>query len=115
MKNLFTLATAAFWVLLALIALPGPSGTAAEGTPGQAISLAELARHADPSSCWMAIGGQVYDLTAYRPQHPADPAVLRRHCGQEATQAYATKDVGRPHSPWATKLLEKYRLGPLAR
>lgn len=115
MKAIFTLATIAFWGGVALLVWPAAPGTAADGRPpANVITVAEVARHADSRSCWMAIRGQVYDLTAYLPLHPADPTVLTRHCGREASQAYATKDHGRPHSPWADQLLEKYRIGPLA-
>ena len=75
--------------------------------------LDEIARHADAKSCWMAIGGVVYDFTAYLPKHPADPQAILRHCGKEASEAFRTKDAGRPHSPYAARLLDTYRIGTL--
>lgn len=119
MKTLFTLATVLFWALLALLVSPGPQqaspAVAAAPAAPRAIPLAEVARHRDRDSCWMAIDGKVYDFTAYLPSHPADPTVMLRHCGTEASRAFATKDVGRPHSPWAVKMLDTYLIGNLAR
>jgi len=76
-------------------------------------TLATVARHARADDCWMVIDGQVYDLTAYIPQHPTAPSIVTTWCGQEATQAYHTKMLGRPHSPFADSLLPKYRIGTL--
>jgi cytochrome b involved in lipid metabolism len=117
MKTLFTLATALFWALLVLLVSPGPQQAApavAAPPAARAVPLAEVARHNRRDSCWMAIDGQVHDFTAYLPSHPADPAVMLRHCGTEASRAFATKDAGRPHSPRAVKMLENYRIGELA-
>ena len=74
-------------------------------------TLKEVARHATEKDCWMAIGGKVYDFSAYIPQHPSAPEVMLKHCGKEATHAFETKDVGRPHSNYAKGLLPKYLLG----
>jgi hypothetical protein len=35
-------------------------------------------------------------------------------CGREASEAYATKNKGRPHSAQADVLLARYRVGTLA-
>lgn len=99
----------------------GPGGTIAQApasrSPGvQArYTLAEVGQHRDAQSCWMAIDGEVYDFTAYLPKHPADPQAMLRHCGKEASQAFRTKDAGRPHSPYAAKLMQDYRIGTLQR
>ena len=88
--------------------------TPAPSTPAPArYTVAEIAGHADAKSCWMAIDGVVYDFTAYLPQHPADPQAMLRHCGKEASEAFRTKDAGRPHSPYAARLLDTYRIGTL--
>ncbi|MCO5108483.1 MAG: cytochrome b5 domain-containing protein [Burkholderiaceae bacterium] len=114
MKHTVTFATIAFWIAVAglnLMATREPS--AADGA--SRFTLAEIARHADAKSCWMAIDGVVYDFTDYLPQHPAPADAMPRHCGTEATEAFRTKDAGRPHSPYAAQLLPKYRIGELAR
>ena len=77
-------------------------------------SLGELASHAIPENCWMAIRGSVYDLSAYLPEHPSRPEVILPWCGKEATEAYNTKTKGRSHKPYADDLLAQYRIGKLA-
>lgn len=134
MKATVTIATLAFWAAVAglnLIAAgepvaapparppasaPQPGGATEVPVDAQArFTLADVARHADSKRCWMAIDGVVYDFTGYLPQHPADPAAMLRHCGKDASEAFRTKDAGRPHSPYAAQLLPKYRVGVLAR
>ena len=110
MKTLVTLATLVFWFAIGGVELMA-AGSAAPAPASY--SLAEVARHADARSCWMAIDGAVYDFTAYLPQHPANPQAMLRHCGGEASEAFRTKDVGRPHSPYAVRLLDTYRIGRL--
>jgi cytochrome b involved in lipid metabolism len=91
-----------------------PAAAAAQPSKAQ-YTLADVARHADAKSCWMAIEGGVYDFTAYLPRHPADPKAMLRHCGREASEAFRTKDAGRPHSPNAAQLMADYRIGTLRR
>lgn len=119
MRKLFLASTAIFWLAvagfwLADLWLPAeladPNAVAAEPS----YRLADVAKHGKQSDCWMAIDGQVYDLSAYLPQHPADPKIVLPWCGKEATQAYRTKTLGRAHSPYADQLLAKYRIGKLA-
>jgi cytochrome b involved in lipid metabolism len=100
MGRLFLAATLVFWAAAA----PADDAT---------YSLAEVAHHTAANDCWMAIDGQVFDLSAYVPQHPANPSVLLPWCGKEASTAYHTKNRGRPHSPYADQLLSKYRIGAL--
>ena len=98
----------AFWAGSLLAPRAEQPATAAAD---RVISAAELARHGDPGTCWMAIRGSVYDLAAYLPDHPSRPAVIEPWCGKEATQAYNTKTKGRAHSPDADGMLSKYRIG----
>ena len=79
----------------------------------QVFTLAEVAEHNRLEDCWMAIRGQVYDLTEYVPEHPAPRRVLQRWCGAEATEGMETKDRNRPHTEYAWGLLEPYRIGSL--
>lgn len=98
------------WLLMAAMGLvAGVNAAAADSS----YSLAEVARHSAADDCWMAIDGQVYDLSTYLPKHPAKPSVLLSWCGKEASQAYHTKNKGRPHSSSADQLLPKYRIGAL--
>jgi len=76
--------------------------------PGSArsISVAELARHNDDQAgYWMAIGGEVYDVTAYLSAHPGGPAVLALYAGTDATEPFArvhgrSAEVARLRAAW---------------
>ncbi len=120
MRTLFILSTAVFWLAVgafwaANVWLPdkaaGPDAVAADKT----WTLVEVARHNQAADCWMAIDGAVYDLTAYLPQHPSNPAIILPWCGKEATEAYHTKTKGRPHSSHADQLLSTFHIGRLIR
>ena len=130
MKLLYLLTTAVFWVGVALFgaqaarvdtpaptaAPPAAAGAAPASTPApeRRITLAEVARHARPDDCWMAIDGSVYDFSAYLPNHPSEPQLIEPWCGREASEAYRTKTIGRPHSARAGTLMARYRIGTLA-
>jgi cytochrome b involved in lipid metabolism len=111
--------TTVFWLVVfglsmtAVLWSPVEQGDAQ--AQGRTITLVELAKHAAPGNCWMAIRGSVYDLSAYLPAHPSPPDIVLPWCGKEATEAYNTKTKGRPHSPYADELLAKYRIGTLAK
>lgn len=97
--------------------LGGPGGEAAAGESEEDIplvSLEELARHDDRESCWKAIRGKVYDVTAFIDLHPTPPSVMLKWCGREATEGWETKGYGEPHSPAAEAMLEDYLVGRLA-
>ncbi len=119
MRSVFLVSTALFWmVVFAFWSSPlwlreevGGSQTVAVD---RTFTPAEVAGHAKPGDCWMAIDDVVYDFTAYLPRHPADPDPMAAWCGKEATEAYRTKTQGRPHSPRADQLLPSYRIGRLA-
>ena len=106
----FVASTATIGILAALSSQP--EEFAAEKP--RLISLQELARHNTASDCWMAIEDNVYNITSYVPTHPAPPKMLTDWCGKEATEAFNTKGYGRPHSPAAQSMLEKYFVGKLS-
>lgn len=117
MKRIYIVATLLFWVSVGAIWANSQRTTPAEKitTPPAAkvYSLQAVAAHNRAENCWMAINGQVYDLSAYIPQHPSAPEVIVSWCGKEATNAYMTKNRGRPHSAYASELLARYRIGVL--
>lgn len=88
---------------------PGEPPIEKEGT----YSVQEVARHASAEDCWMAISGSVYALSGYIPSHPTPARVMTDWCGKDATGAFNTKGLGRPHSPEALALLPTYRIGSL--
>ncbi|HQS58314.1 MAG TPA: cytochrome b5-like heme/steroid binding domain-containing protein [Gallionellaceae bacterium] len=120
MRTLFILSTIIFWLAAGGVWLadylratpPEQTAPAAIAAPRE-YSLADVATHNHQHDCWMAIEGQVYDLTGYVPAHPAAPEIILAWCGKEASQAWQTKTRGRPHSPYAQNLLPQYRTGKL--
>ncbi len=118
MRKLYLSTTVIFWLLVsafwaASLWLP-PAEESVAVAAEKVIARSELAKHASPDNCWMAIRGTVYDLSAYLPRHPSPPELVLPWCGKEATEAYDTKTKGRPHSAYADELLAKYRIGILA-
>lgn len=119
MRKLYLTTTTAFWAIVlafwigSLLARPAQQPAAASSSDRD-ISAAELAKHASPETCWMAIRGSVYDLAAYLPDHPSRPQIIEPWCGKDATEAYNTKTKNRPHSKEADELLAKYRIGRFA-
>lgn len=55
------------------------------------VTLAEIAQHADSTSCWTTIDGNVYDLTPFILQHPGGAANIMRICGIDGTAAFAAQ------------------------
>lgn len=116
MRKLVFSAFIAFWSSIAtLITLQALATDQREKpTVTGRISLDDLALHSTEKDCWIAVEGNVYDITAYLPSHPVPPAVLLAWCGKEATEGMRTKGYGRDHSPAAWGMLEAYRVGELA-
>lgn len=116
-RKLYIALTTAFWLAVSGLgmtsALWNPAEQGDVQVQGKTKTLAELAKHAAPGNCWMAIRGSVYDLSTYIPAHPSPPEIVLPWCGKEATEAYNTKTKGRPHAPYADELLAKYRIGTL--
>jgi len=53
------------------------------------ILISELALHNTASNCWLAIYGNVYDLSKYSKQHPGGSSAITSLAGMEATQQYS--------------------------
>lgn len=87
---------------------PKPSGPAA-------LSAAGVAKHNSTGDCWLIISGKIYDVTNYLSVHPGGAGTITPYCGREATQAFQTKDAGRPHSSYAESLLGDYFIGNLVK
>ena len=118
MRRLYISTTLLFWLLVTAfwagsLWLP-PTEQSQAVAAEKTYSKADLAKHAIPDNCWMAIRGGVYDFSAYLPEHPSRPDLIEPWCGKEATEAYNTKTKGRPHAPYADELLAKYKIGKLA-
>lgn len=100
---------------------PEPSVTQdpAQITPGDvsgesAITLEEIALHATQSDCWMAINGNVYDVTDFISSHPGGQAIVFG-CGKDATSFFENRANNKgPHSEMARSLLPQFLIGELA-
>lgn len=87
----------------------------APGLLGDArITLSELARHNDPQAgWWMAIRGQVYDLTTFLNAHPGGDRLLRACAGTDATASY--QRVEHHLQPEVHAMLDRFKIGRLRR
>ncbi len=116
MKKLVYTAFVAFWsIVITLVVLnvllPRERRPA---TAEPRWTLQEVASHATPEDCWMAIDGGVYELSEYLPRHPTDLDVIAQWCGREASEAMHTMGGrGRDHSDFTWRRLERYRIGAL--
>lgn len=60
-----------------------------ESTHSTAVWTAEdVAEHASPHDCWLALEGKVYDMTAFAEEHPGGASLVLDHCGTDATAAF---------------------------
>ena len=76
-------------------------------------TLTDVASHNSASDCWMVINNNVYNLTAYLPDHDKE-LNIRPWCGTNATEDYNTKNGrGQNHSTQADALLEEYVIGTI--
>ncbi len=75
------------------------------------LNMQEIAKHNSASDCWLLISNKVYNVTSYLGAHPGGAGAIIVHCGTDATQAFATKDIGRPHSQTAANELALYYIG----
>ena len=83
--------------------------------PIKTITLAEISKHKDSTNCWMAIEGNVYDVTSFVPNHPGEEAILLG-CGKDATEIFNTRpNDGTSHSSKARQLLQQFLIGVLAK
>jgi cytochrome b involved in lipid metabolism len=98
--------------------VPTSTGTV-NGNPAASstliLNMVEISKHNSINDCWLLINNKVYDVTSFVSSHPGGPDTIALHCGQEATQAYNTKDIGRPHSNQATNMLQNYYVGDLVK
>jgi hypothetical protein len=77
------------------------------------LDMAEISKHSSVNDCWLLINNKIYNVSSYLSVHPGGVGTISSYCGKEASQAFATKDIGRPHSGYASQLLNNYYLGDL--
>jgi len=90
-----------------------------ETAPNEKISASpnysslEISEHSSESDCWLAVEGQVYDVTEFIPSHPGGDKILAG-CGKDATNLFTVDGSGgRKHSNTAKQLIEDYKIGEL--
>ena len=86
------------------------SGEEVEKTPLPSYTLAEVAEHTGEDDCWLAIRGNVYDVTGWLSTHPGGKSLLLKHAGGDATVIFAEVE----HSPSAHIWLKDFVVGTLA-
>ncbi len=59
-------------------------------------TLADVAKHATQSSCWSAIDGKVYDLTAWISKHPGGAGAILSICGKDGSAVFNAQHGGQP-------------------
>jgi cytochrome b involved in lipid metabolism len=80
-----------------------------DNTPGDTlITLSELAMHNTAQDCWVALHGDVYDLTNYARRHPGGPSWVTQVCAMDGTSEYA-----RFHSKSLLRSVAGNMVGPL--
>jgi cytochrome b involved in lipid metabolism len=96
-------------------ATPGNDGgkrtPSASSSAAASYTLADVARHANASSCWTAIGGNVYDVTKWVGQHPGGQRAILGLCGKDGTSAFTAQHGGqrRPEAD-----LKQFLIGTLS-
>ena len=67
-------------------------------------TFAQIAEHKDAKSCWTAINGNVYELTAWIKQHPGGSQAILSICGKDGTAAFEGQHGGdkKPEAMLAT-------------
>ncbi|KAI8821380.1 FMN-dependent dehydrogenase-domain-containing protein [Fimicolochytrium jonesii] len=63
---------------------------------GRVIDYQELQRHNKATDCWVALHGQVYDLTSFLDEHPGGRRLILAQAGTDGTEAFEevhSKDV----------------------
>jgi hypothetical protein len=81
-----------------------------DNTPGDTpITVSEMALHNTAQDCWVALHGDVYDLTNYARRHPGGPSWVTRVCAMDGTSEYA-----RFHSQSLLRSVAGDMIGPLS-
>ncbi|MFZ2199674.1 MAG: cytochrome b5-like heme/steroid binding domain-containing protein [Microgenomates group bacterium] len=77
--------------------------------PESVYTLDEVAKHPTGDNCWMAIDGNVYDVSAFTDKHPKGTKYLTG-CGKETSVLYnkIKKHAG------VAELLSTFKIGKLA-
>jgi uncharacterized membrane protein len=88
---------------------PSPSATAKATKKAVATyKYAEVKKHANSTSCWSIINGNVYDLTKWINRHPGGASVIKNICGRDGSKSFSGQHGGQ-NRPAST--LTAYKIG----
>jgi cytochrome b involved in lipid metabolism len=74
-------------------------------------TLAQIGTHNSAASCWSAINGQVYNLTAWIDEHPGGEEAILSICGKDGSAAFSGQHGGNSKPAAA---LASFKIGSLA-
>lgn len=57
-------------------------------SPQKLISAEEVKKHVTPDSCWVAVNGEVWDVTSFLSSHPGGSSSILRVAGTEASKVF---------------------------
>ena len=91
-------------------------GTTAQtdNSSASVFTIAEVATHNKAADCWLIIANKVYSVSSFLNLHPGGADRIIPYCGQDATQAFATKGGRGNHSSRAQAELATLYLGPVS-
>ncbi|MFZ2151508.1 MAG: cytochrome b5-like heme/steroid binding domain-containing protein [Minisyncoccia bacterium] len=75
-------------------------------------TMAEVALHADTTSCYSVINGSVYDLTTWIPKHPGGERAIKGICGKDGSDGFNGKHGGKPQQE---STLASFKIGTLVK
>lgn len=80
--------------------------------PLPTLSHAELRKHRTSTSCYVALGGRVYDVTSFLEDHPGGGELILEYGGQEV-QEIMGDELSHMHSEAAYEILDELVVGVL--
>jgi len=92
-------------------ASPKPSATASSSA-AKSFTMDQVRANNTASKCWVAIKGNVYDLTKWIDSHPGGASAIRMLCGTDGTSSFTGKHGGESRPQ---RSLDAYLLGPLVK